>query len=110
MFLDGSHVALMGSDATVFFLELLPQLPAGVVVGIDDVFLPWDYPPTWNRRMYGEQYLLAAFLLGGGAGATIRFPGLWISRCSELGRRLDPLWPIVENRFGRVAASFWIER
>jgi hypothetical protein len=110
MLLDGSHVALMGSDAVVFFLELMPRLPSGVLVGIDDVFLPWDYPPAWSGRPYGEQYLLAAFLLGGAAGYEVRFPAWWVVECSSLADRLDPLWPIVENRFGRRAASFWLER
>jgi hypothetical protein len=108
--LDGSHVALMNSDATVFFLELLPHLPAGVLVGIHDVFLPWDYPPTWEGRPYGEQYLLAAFLLGGAAGYTIRFPAWWVVENSPLAARLTELWPVVENRFGRHATSFWLER
>jgi hypothetical protein len=106
---DGSHVALMNSDATAFFLETLPQLPAGVLVGIDDVFLPWDYPPTWARRIYGEQYLLAALLIGGGAGLTVRFPGWWLVTCSPQAERFEALWPVVENRFGRHATSFWLE-
>jgi hypothetical protein len=107
---DGSHVALMNSDATTFFLETLPRLPAGVLVGIDDIFLPWDYPPTWAGRMYGEQYLLATFLLGGAAHYTIRFPGWWLVEYSPVANRLEPLWPVVENRFGRHATSFWLER
>jgi hypothetical protein len=107
---DGSHVALMNSDATAFFLEILPRLPSGVLVGIDDIFLPWDYPPTWTGRVYGEQYLLAAFLLGGAAGFTTRFPGWWLVECSPLASRFEPLWPVVENRFGRHATSFWLER
>jgi hypothetical protein len=107
---DGSHVALMNTDATVFFLEVLPRLPEGVLVGIDDVFLPWDYPPTWAERVYGEQYLLAALLLGGAAGCTVRFPGWWVTHCSALAERLEPLWPVVENRFGRHSTSFWLER
>jgi hypothetical protein len=107
---DGSHVALMNTDATVFFLEMLPRLPEGVLVGIDDVFLPWDYPPTWAGRLYAEQYLLAALLLGGAAGFAVRFPGWWIVECSTLAGRLEPLWPVVENRFGRHCTSFWLER
>ena len=110
LLLDGSHVALMNSDATVFFLELMPRLAPGVLVGIDDVFLPWDYPPTWTGRIYGEQYLLAALLLGGAAGWTVRFPGWWLVEESELAARFEPLWPVVENSFGRHAGSFWLER
>lgn len=107
---DGSHTALMNSDATVFFLEIVPQLPAGVLVGVDDIFLPWDYPASWSGRIYGEQYLLAAHLLGGGHGWDVRFPGWWLVECSALAGRLAPLWPTLENRFGRHAGSFWFER
>jgi hypothetical protein len=103
-------MSLMNSDATVFFVELLPRIPAGVLIGIDDVFLPWDYPPTWAGRAYGEQYLLAAFLLGGGGGFTVHFPAWWVVECSSLASRLDRLWPVVENSFGRHATSFWMER
>jgi hypothetical protein len=108
--IDGSHVALMNSDSAVFFLETLPSLPAGVMVGIDDVFLPWDYPPTWVARMYGEQYLLAALLLGGADGFEVRFPGWWLVECSPYAHHFDQLWPVIENRFGRHATSFWLER
>jgi methyltransferase family protein len=110
LLVDGSHVALMNTDATVFFMEILPRLPEGVLVGIDDIFLPWDYPPTWPGRMYGEQYLLAAFLLGGAQQFAVRFPGWWVLECSSLACRFDPLWPVVENRFGRRCTSFWLER
>lgn len=110
VFVDGSHTALMNSDSTVFFLEVLPGLSPGVLVGIDDIFLPSDYHPTWVGRVYGEQYLLAAFLLGGAVGWTIRFPAWWVIEHSALAARFDPVWPVVESRFGRVASSFWLER
>lgn len=107
---DCSHVAMMDSDSTVFLLEILPSLPAGVLVGIDDIFLPWDYPPTWAARMYGEQYLLAAMLLGGGAGIDVTFPGWWLTDgTAAYAERLAPVWPVVQNRFGRHATSFWFE-
>ena len=110
LFVDGSHMALMGSDATVLLCEVLPRLPAGVMVQIDDIFLPWDYPPTWNRRWYGEQYVLAGLLLGGAAGWRIRFAGWHLTQLSQQAQSFAPLWPLVETRFGRVASSFWIER
>ena len=65
LFLDGSHRTFMNSDATVFFLEVLPQLAGGVLVGVHDVFLPYDYPAEFADRYYSEQYLLAAHLLAG---------------------------------------------
>jgi len=108
--IDGSHVALMGTDATVALLELVPRIPPGVLVGIDDVFLPWDYHPTWAGRYYSEQYVLAGFLLGGAGGWQITFPGLYVAMLSPLASRLEPLWKIVETHFGRVAGSIWMER
>jgi hypothetical protein len=63
LFFDGSHRIFTNSDVVVFFLELLPSLPPGVLVHIHDVFLPLDYPPEWNDRLYSEQYMLAAMLL-----------------------------------------------
>jgi hypothetical protein len=110
LLIDSSHTALMNSDATVLFLEVLPRLAAGVLVGVDDVFLPWDYPPTWGGRAYGEQYLLAAFLLGGGGDYRIHFPGWWLIESSPLATSFEPLWATIENRFGRRASCFWLER
>lgn len=65
VFFDGSHHTLQNSDATVFFLEFLPQLKPGVIVGVHDILLPYDYPEHWLERNYSEQYLLGAYLLGG---------------------------------------------
>ena len=64
LFLDGSHRAFTGSDATVFFCDVLPRIAPGVLVGIHDIFLPDDYPEPFMERHYSEQYLLAALLLG----------------------------------------------
>ena len=82
--LDGSHRAFANSDVTVFFLEVLPRLPAGVLVGIHDIFLPHDYPESWNERYYNEQYVLAAYLLGGARGVEIFLPNYYILADSEL--------------------------
>ena len=61
--MDGSHYCFMNSDVTVFFLEVLPKLRSGVIVYIDDIFIPEDYPPFWSERYYSEQYLLSVLLL-----------------------------------------------
>jgi hypothetical protein len=84
LFLDGSHRSFMNSDVTVFFLEVLPRLPAGVLVGIHDIFLPHDYPAAWSERYYNEQYLLAAYLLGGGRGTEVFFPNYYVALDPEL--------------------------
>jgi hypothetical protein len=64
VFLDGSHHVFMNSDVAVFFLDVLPELPPGVHVGIHDIYLPDDYRPEHAERHYSEQYLLASYLLG----------------------------------------------
>jgi Methyltransferase domain len=65
VFIDNSHSAYQNSDVTVFMLEILPHLPSGVLVHVHDIFLPFDYPQSWASRHYNEQYLLAAYLIGG---------------------------------------------
>lgn len=65
VFFDGSHRSFPGSDVTIFFLNLLPRLPSGCVVHIHDIYLPADYPAHALKCLWSEQYLLAAFLLGG---------------------------------------------
>ena len=88
LFLDGSHRSFMNSDVTVFFLEVLPRLPPGVLVGIHDIFLPHDYPAGWSERYYNEQYLLAAYLLGGSRGTTVFFPNYYVASDPELSALL----------------------
>lgn len=110
VFFDGSHRAFMGSDATVFFCEVLPALAPGVLVGVHDVFLPADYPPDWAPRFYSEQYLLAAWLLAGGGRLTPVLPCHWVGAQSSLAAVLDPLWS--DPRLAGVdrrGFTFWLE-
>ncbi|MGH2874412.1 MAG: class I SAM-dependent methyltransferase [Solirubrobacteraceae bacterium] len=109
VFFDGSHRAFMNSDAVVFFLEVLPSLRDGVLVGIHDILLPWDYPPRWAHRYYSEQYLLACFLLAGGDRLHPVLPCHYVSVHPELSGILDPLWS--DGRLGGPAApsyAFWL--
>jgi hypothetical protein len=62
LFIDSSHVVRTGGDLPMLFNQIVPGLPAGVVVHVHDVFLPWDYPPAYQRRLYTEQYVLGALL------------------------------------------------
>lgn len=89
IFFDGSHRAFMNSDVTVFFLEVLPQLPSGVILGIHDIYLPYDYPPEIRDRYYSEQYLLACWLLA--------------------GERLQPILPAayIQGANARILSALW---
>lgn len=91
LFIDNSHRSFQNSDVTVFFTEVLPRVAPGVIIGVHDIFLPYDYPPHWKERYYNEQYLLACYLLGGG-DCEILLPNSYISHTHELLDVLNPVW------------------
>lgn len=66
LFVDSSHIAMPGTDVDRLVLDVLPRLPAGVLLHVHDVLLPDDYPPEWAWRGYNEQTVVGA-LLGAGA-------------------------------------------
>ena len=92
LFVDGSHRVLANSDATVFFLDVLPELAPGVLVGIHDILLPDDYLPEWQDYNWSEQYLMAAHLLGGGGGVELELASRYVTEHSDLGVLTAPLW------------------
>jgi hypothetical protein len=91
LFVDNSHQSFQNSDATVFFLDILPNLNPGVLIGIHDILLPDDYPPSYAQNYYSEQYLLAAYLLGGAQGIEIVLPNWFVSQDKDLSSILKPL-------------------
>jgi hypothetical protein len=62
LFIDSSHVVRTGGDIPVIFNQIVPGLPTGVAVHVHDIFIPWDYPAAYQRRLYTEQYALCALL------------------------------------------------
>jgi hypothetical protein len=92
VFMDGSHRALQNSDVCVFFLEVLPELPPGVLVHVHDIQLPDDYPWDWAPRYYSELYMLAAHLLADGGRTEVVLPNYFICKDPELSLVLQPLW------------------
>lgn len=107
VFVDGSHHNFMNSDATVFFLDILPYLPEGVTVGFHDIFWPDDYPPDWTNRYYSEQYLLAAWLLAEGSSFEIILANNFIAMDADLSSLLTPIW-VWLPWISRHGAAFWI--
>ncbi len=109
LFVDNSHRIFTNSDVTIIFLDILPRLKPGVIVGFHDIFLPSDYPPQWKYRYYSEQYLLAAYLLAEGKKCRILLPNSFIYDDPELRAVLGPLWR--DKRMAGVltfGSSFWI--
>jgi hypothetical protein len=65
LFIDSSHTVRIGGDVVFEINEILPRLRKGVVVHIQDVSFPLDYPKNFVMDMHcfwAEQYLLQAFL------------------------------------------------
>ena len=64
--IDSSHILMPGSDVDHLFSRVLPELPAGALLQIHDVFLPDDYPVDWAWRAYNEQLAVLQLLVNGG--------------------------------------------
>ena len=108
VFLDGTHRVFMNSDATVFFLDVLPELPPGVLVGIHDIHLPWDYRPEHAGRYNSEQYLLAALLLGEPHWIRAILPCWYASHHPELGKIARALTSQVQLHEDPHGVIFWM--
>jgi hypothetical protein len=86
---------------------VLPALPTGCLVHIHDVFLPDDYPASWEWRGYNEQLALVPMLAGGG------WRCLFASHYAET--RMAPalrktLVANLPNPEGAPASSLWLEK
>jgi hypothetical protein len=110
LFIDNSHRVFPNSDATVFFMEILPFLKKGVIVHIHDIYLPYDYPQFMCDRFYNEQYLLAAFLLANPHKYHVVLPNFYISEDEDLKSEIEPMWK--EGHLKDVekhGGSFWVQ-
>jgi hypothetical protein len=111
LFQDGSHRSMTNTDTTVFFTEFLPLVPKGVTYGIHDIFLPDDYPEHWHRRFYNEQYVLAAYLLGGAGGDEIVFPVAFVEKDARLKQSLDAIFDLPALAgVTQTGAAFWMRK
>jgi len=120
LLVDNSHRSFPNSDVTVFFSEVLPKLPSGMLYAIHDIFLPMDYPEIWTvkqKRFYNEQYLLCAYILGGAGGDRIIAPLAYLSNKIEFIKACDPLFgkgKLLDgytDRFGAFHGGlFWMQK
>lgn len=107
LLIDNSHRSFQGSDVTVFFTEIQPSLEKGVLFGVHDIFLPYDYPDRWKGRFYNEQYLLLAYLLGGGGGGRIEFPVRYLAKNGLADEILGDHFLDSAHLYG---AAFWMTK
>ncbi len=69
------------------------EVPGFGVEHVHDIFLPADYPAQFTCRHWSEQYLLAAWLLGGARGVRVLLPCAHLAPTGEGRRLLDAKIP-----------------
>lgn len=76
LFIDSSHVAKHGSDVNLLYLDIIPELPSGVLIHVHDIHWPFEYPKEWvnEGRSWNETYLLRALLINNPALEIILWP------------------------------------
>jgi Methyltransferase domain len=107
LFIDSSHITRPRGDVPYLYCEVLPQLPAGALVHIHDIFIPFDYPSCYDHLCWTEQYVLQAMLGNSGRYHTL-FATQYMTRehTSETQRTFGPQVGADNLFFG---ASFWIQ-
>ncbi len=107
LFIDSSHILMPGTDVDLLFNHVLPALPKGSLVHIHDVFLPDDYPASWDWRGYNEQLAIITMLTGGA------WKPLFASHYAEtrMAAALESsLSADLPNPEGAPASSLWLEK
>jgi hypothetical protein len=56
LFVDSSHAVKVGSDVIRIYLDIIPRLPRGVFIYIDDINLPYAY----SRYVLSERFFSAS--------------------------------------------------
>ncbi|HWL67764.1 MAG TPA: class I SAM-dependent methyltransferase [Geminicoccus sp.] len=107
LFVDSSHLLVPGGDVDRIVNDLLPRLPAGVLLHVHDIFLPDPYPEHWAWRGYAEQSLIAALLHGGGWHLLWSSHWLATRQCQRVAA--GPL-AALELRDGVPETSLWLVR
>ncbi|TNE39923.1 MAG: class I SAM-dependent methyltransferase [Alphaproteobacteria bacterium] len=107
LFIDSSHIAMPGSDVDLLFLDILPRLPTGVFVHIHDIFLPHDYPESWDWRGYNEQQATAPLFLGG--GYELVFSSCYVGRYMKAALEASAVrdLPLPD---GAYETSLWLQK
>jgi hypothetical protein len=66
LFIDSTHVLKTGSDVHYELFDILPALPAGVLVHVHDCPYPFEYPQQFifeRNYSWNEAYAVRAFLM-----------------------------------------------
>lgn len=108
-FIDSSHEIKTGNDVVFLYLNVIPELPPGVLIHIHDIFLPYDYPSDWvldedwEWRAWNEQYLVYSLLM-----LNNLFEILWAGHFLQRTQiDFSKHFPHLKNR---VASSLWLRK
>lgn len=105
IFIDSSHVARAGGEVPLLFNRVIPCLPTGTAVHVDDIFIPWDYPISYQRRLYNEQYVLQALLCHSERFSTLFGAHFMVRRHGERMRAV--MGPAVGAEPDFFGSSYW---
>jgi predicted O-methyltransferase YrrM len=108
LFIDSSHEIRPGNDVVSLFLNVAPQLNAGVVIHVHDIFVPFEYPREWIIHNtlnvnWTEQYLVQAMLQG-----SDQFEVLWPGH--YLQRTLPNFATHFRSKSIGIATSLWLRK
>jgi hypothetical protein len=105
--IDSSHILMPGTDVDMLFNRILVELPSGVFVHIHDIFLPDDYPPSWDWRGYNEQLGVAMSLALG--GWTVEFASHYAGTrmADRVARGVAGRLPLLD---GAPESSLWLKK
>jgi predicted O-methyltransferase YrrM len=107
LFIDSSHKLSPGSDVELLMMQILPAIPAGVLVHIHDIFLPGGYPASWAWRNYNEQSAVAALFQGGGWAPLFASSFALSQMANEFAESVAAALPLPA---GAIESSLWLEK
>lgn len=107
LFVDSSHIAMPGTDVDQIVNDVLPRLPAGLLVHFHDILLPDPYPDAWRWRGYNESIVVGALIQGG--GFDLVFSSHWVAsrRPNWLTRGLIGRLPLLPDA---RETSLWLRK
>jgi hypothetical protein len=110
LFIDSSHICRTRGDLPYLFCNVIPSLPAGVLVHVHDIFLPYDYPNLYDQWCHSEEYLLSC-MLAFSKRYKVLLATHWLSRehGEEMNRTFGPFAGTEASAPHHLGCSFWFE-
>ena len=106
LFIDGSHLLQQGFDLDILFNRMFPRLRPGVIVHVHDIYLPYPYPPEWEKARWNEQTALIDWLLSGAVRPEVSTH----FAIRDMADDLAGLCPSVPQIAGSGGASLWLRK